>query len=657
MGRRRPQKASHGGAARAARRSWNWRLVAFLGAVLAVKLLVVAQLQHHPLLQPEGGLDTAAYLRLARQVMNGDLALGPGLYYLSPLYIYFLAAALSISDSLTFVRVLQAGLGTAAVGCIFATARRWHGERAGWIAAGLAALTGVFTFYEAVIFQSSLDVFLTAAALYFLTRGLLPPEGGNYRRSEPVASAFSRRSEPVASAFRRNDLVLAGLIFGIQTLNRPNILFAAVGIAVVLVVVGGSRSALSGAARVRAAAVLMAGLLIGVAPVVLRNAIVSRQLALSSSQGGLNFYIGNNAAATGQYHAVPGVRPNIEGQSDDTRRVAEQMAGRSLTDVEVSAHFTDRALSWIRSNPVAAATLFVKKLALVFNARHQWLDFSYPYYAYDAGTVLRFLFVGPWLLVPLGTAGVALGLLNGRRPPPSPLRGYGETDEIRDRAYFVWLAFVPFYAIGVAIFFVGERYRLPLFVPLCVTAAGALDLLPQAFPKRALAAALGAAIVTFWPFALDDGRFDERLRLSKVLMNRGDYGAAAMELEQAHALDPSHTIAEFNLGMALISSGRPQDGIAHVQRAVDAGVAMPGARYALAGAMMATGDRDGAARVLRASAPAPDDGAESCYRVALLALDVGAPEVAERYARQALAIKPGWREAEVLLARIQSGRG
>jgi Flp pilus assembly protein TadD len=140
-------------------------------------------------------------------------------------------------------------------------------------------------------------------------------------------------------------------------------------------------------------------------------------------------------------------------------------------------------------------------------------------------------------------------------------------------------------------------------------------------------------------------------------MNRGDYGGAALELEQAHALDPSHTIAEFNLGMALISSGRREDGIAHVQRAVDAGVAMPGARYALAGAMMATGDREGAARVLRASVPAADDSAESCYRVALLALAAGAPDVAERYTRRALSLKPGWNEAEALLAQISAGRG
>jgi len=158
--------------------AWDWRLPAFLGAVFALKLIVLLQLQHHPLLQPEGVPDSAAYVALAQRVLGGDLALGPGLYYVSPLYIYFLAALLGLSESLTFVRLVQIALGTGAVACVFWTARHWFGPRAAWIAATLAALTGEFTFYEIVVFQSSLDTFLTAAALLCLTGALvdLPPD-------------------------------------------------------------------------------------------------------------------------------------------------------------------------------------------------------------------------------------------------------------------------------------------------------------------------------------------------------------------------------------------------------------------------------------------------------------------------------------------------
>src|SRR6187549_1799553 len=86
-----------------------------LAAVFALKLLVVWQLKDHPLLHPDAGLDTTAYVHLARRVVAGDLSLGPGLYFVSPLYIYFLATALAVTDSFTAVRILQAALGTVSV--------------------------------------------------------------------------------------------------------------------------------------------------------------------------------------------------------------------------------------------------------------------------------------------------------------------------------------------------------------------------------------------------------------------------------------------------------------------------------------------------------------------------------------------------------------
>ena len=670
-------------AAAAPRSGWDWRLPSFLAAVFLLKLVVLVQLQHHPLLEPEGSLDTAAYASLARRVLAGDLWLGPGLYYVSPLYIYVLAALLGLSDSFTFVRLVQIALGTAAVACVFWTARAWFGPRAAWIAAALAALTGEFTFYEIVVFQSSLDAFLTAAALLCLTGALvdlppkggshreLPPEGGSHRELPPQggshrelplkggshmdvgSSRAASAAIPVASAFRRKAAAAAGILFGLQILNRPNIVIAVAGVVLTLLPLR----------RLRVAALLVAGVLIALTPIAIRNAVVAHQFALAGSQGGLNFYIGNHAQATGQYVEVPGVRANMEGQSEDTRKVAEQATGRTLDDGQVSAYFTRLALDWLREHPAAGARLFVKKLALVFNARHQWLDFSYPYYAYDTGSILWLLFVGPWLLVPLGISGLLWSAFASAFAPSALRRDSSLHD------FVAWGSFVPFYALSVALFFVAERYRLPLFVPLCVTSAASLDFLLQAFRNRtsplaprtsarglAIAAAvlIAAAALTAWPLRIDSGRYDERLRLSKALMNRGDYGEAALVLEEAHRLQPEHTVAEFNLGMALAAQGRTQEGLAHLRHAVAAGVPVKGARYALASTLQATGEHDEAVRLLRSYQPQPEDDAMSCFQVALLAMDAGAPDAAARYARRALELRPGWPEAQRVLAEATS---
>ena len=50
------------------------------------------------------------------------------MYYVSPLYIYFLAAGLAAFKSFTAVRVLQIALGTASVAFIFLTTRAWFGD-------------------------------------------------------------------------------------------------------------------------------------------------------------------------------------------------------------------------------------------------------------------------------------------------------------------------------------------------------------------------------------------------------------------------------------------------------------------------------------------------------------------------------------------------
>jgi Flp pilus assembly protein TadD len=125
-------------------------------------------------------------------------------------------------------------------------------------------------------------------------------------------------------------------------------------------------------------------------------------------------------------------------------------------------------------------------------------------------------------------------------------------------------------------------------------------------------------------------------------MNRGDFTAAVDELRRAHEIDPSHTVAEFNLGMALVGAGNAQEGIPFVRHAVDAGVPLPGARYALASAMLRSGDAPGAAALLRGYQPDPADSPESCVQVAALARAAGEPAVAGRYLRRALELRPGW---------------
>ena len=87
-------------------------------------------------------------------------------------------------------------------------ARAWSTRRAAWFAAGLAAATGLITFYEVLILQASIDVALATAALLALTWAL---KGRGARW-----------------------FLFAGIVFGLAALNRPNMAIAAAGLAAVL---------------------------------------------------------------------------------------------------------------------------------------------------------------------------------------------------------------------------------------------------------------------------------------------------------------------------------------------------------------------------------------------------------------------------------------
>jgi tetratricopeptide (TPR) repeat protein len=630
------------------------------GLVFLLKLVVLVQLRDHPLTQPDAGLDTTAYVELAKKVLDGNLGLGPGVYYVSPLYIYFLAAGLGLLKSFTAVRVLQIALGTASVGFIFLTTRAWFGARAAWIGAGLAALTGLFTFYEVLILQASIDAFLTSVALYFLTRALvvdLPPDGGSHRKQADRGS--HRKQVPVASAFRRKDLFFAGLVFGLQTLNRPNIMIAAAGVALVMLIV---------TRRIRPAALLAAGLLLGLAPAAIRNIVVAHQWSFVSSHGGLNFYIGNRDGATGFYLPVPGITPTIVGQEIDARRVAAKALGRPVTDAEASDYFFGLSRTWIAEHPADALALFARKTYYTFNAAHVPLPHSFPFYAYDARTALRFYAVGPWLLIPLGLAGLALGIASFASP--------------RRSAYLIWVSFVPAYAGAVALFFVAERYRLPLFVPLCAGAGAAVDAaMGLVETRRWRALGIGAAAVTLvavaanWRLGLDEGRWLEGLRNAQQLVILGRYDeadrwAARLDaarsahpgagshgvgaqllvlnhaeralpyLESAHRADPADANVDYALGQALLKMGRAADAVPHLGHGFDAGIELPQGGYDLAAALQATGDFPAAASVIRRINPPASDDPEAWLRLGRLAAQVRAPDVAAPLFRRAVQMRP-----------------
>ena len=262
-------------------------------------------------------------------------------------------------------------------------------------------------------------------------------------------------------------------------------------------------------------ALFLAGLGLVLVPSALRNYAVSGEVILISSHGGLNFFMGNHAGADGTYQRIEGITPSIAGQARDAQRIAEQAMGRKVSAGEASDYFYLLAADWIADHPFEALVLQLRKLAILINGTDVALNYSFAFYARES-TMLRLLVIGPWLLLPFGLRGCWLASQKSAQP-----------------GFWVWVSFIPIYGLSVAAFFVSDRYRLPLMVPLCITSAVTILWLVERLRTRrparlaTPALALGLAFAATWGnLGLSDGLEDEQTSFAVYLVQQGDYAQA-----------------------------------------------------------------------------------------------------------------------------------
>ena len=499
-------------------------LLAILGFALAAKLAHLAVVHRHYLLELRGGMDPEYYFSFALQVVHGDLLAGNEVFFISPFYIYFLAGVFAVfGGNPVAAYAVQVLLGVAAVGLIYLAGREAFGVRAGLLAAALMALDGILTFYEVTLLPESVAPFLTALLLWLLVR------------------ADSRRS---AAAW-----LGAGISLGLLGLTRPNsFLFAPLGLLFALR--PWRRPSL------RAAGAFIAGVALMVLPVTARNYARGHDLVLASSQGGLNFYIGNGPEASGTYRAPPEVSASISGQEKDTRRVAEAALQRSLKPSEVSDYYYGLAWAQIRRVPGQWLELLFWKTLFLCNGAEVALNLSYPFFRNEVSWPLQVLFAGFGVIFPLGVLGLGLARKTGKSAG-------------------LIAAFLAAYAVSIILFFVADRYRIPLHLPLLLFAGLALDRWLRFWQERAflpaavsVLLALGLGALSNRDLGLEQGTDLARTEVALYLIEHYRYAEAEVEIFQLSPLGRDNGDIQLKLGKAFMVRNQFKDALLHLQAAV-----------------------------------------------------------------------------------------
>jgi Flp pilus assembly protein TadD/4-amino-4-deoxy-L-arabinose transferase-like glycosyltransferase len=504
----------------------DFLLPGILLLAFCARVIYVMQSRSNPFFA-DPDMDALYHTDWARAIAAGrEFIDGP--YFRAPLYPWFLGLCFRLfGENFLVPRLIQAGFGTAAVGLTWLIGREAGGRPVAALAALGMAVYRIAISFDGELLIETLYVPLSLFALWLTLR--------LWRRPGLVAT------------------FLAGVAWGVAALVRPNHL-ALMPLLAVWVFAFARPSRRRGLA---AAGVLALGTFLPILPVTARNLVVGHDLVLVSSQGGVNFWIGNNPKADGTLAVVPGTRSDWWGGYHDSIALAEAEAGRPLKPSEVSRHYAHKAWAFIAGEPRRAASLMLWKLRLFWTAFELGNNQAEEFLALRYGPVLRWFPLGFGIVAPLGLLGLGLSLRNSLRLAPL-------------------IAYLVVSTTVVVFFFVNARYRLPVVPVLMVFGAIAAQDLFRAVRERRwgrLAAAACFLVPAFLavnavPSIVDTTEASGLNNLAILHSRRGEPDRALALLREAVALQPARPDIRRNFGKALVASGRTEEGLAELVAAL-----------------------------------------------------------------------------------------
>ena len=458
-------------------------------------------------------VDARTFLEQAQAIAGGDLWGGPEPFWQPPLYIYLLAVVCWLFPISYFVaiRLVHAALGALSCLLVYTLARRAFGERIARIAGGIAALCGSFLYFEGELLAVPVEIFLN---LLLLNQLLLAQDRN-----------------------RDRDWIAAGLIAGLAALTRPNILL----FTAVFCVWFCWRQRDSGTASRRAILSFLLPAALVILPVTWRNWAIEPDLVFISSNGGVNFYIGNNA----DYARTVSLHPGMEWD----KLVMEPVRSGHETAAAKSAFFLRKSLSYIAAHPFDYLGLLLEKGWFFWDGRETKRNQDI-YYGRQHSRILSVL-LWDWhlsfpfgLLGPLSLLGLALSV-RMRDPPIVLLRLYGLS-----------------YIASVVLFFPAARYRMPVLPVLIAFASFAAWRLYLSVRRKSWALTagqavpLGALLILFNVASSTAEDPQLHFDLGEVHLRKGDYALAERYSRRALELDPDYNYARHNLAVSYFHQRR-----------------------------------------------------------------------------------------------------
>ena len=494
----------------------------------ALRFIYMLQMQSSPhFFSPT--MDPLFHDAWAQDIAAGNW-IGSKVFFRAPFYAYFLAVVYKIfGHSYIFPRLIQHLVGSFSCVLVYLLARRLFGRTVAIVAGMIAATYGMLLYFEDELLLDSFLVFFDLLLVLLLLRA----------KDVPKLSRWFG----------------CGLILGASAITRPNILFFIPFVWLWIYLVFRQR----GNFREIGAwcAMILLGAVLVISPVALRNLLAAGDSVLISSQGGINFYIGNNENSDG----VSAIFYNEHWEYRDFQLAAEKETGRSLKPSQISNFYYRKGLEFMIHEPWRAFKLLVKKTYL-FWSRFEISNNQDIYFYRRYSSLIRILPLGFWFIGPLGLAGIVTSYFFARRNT----RSDPEKTADYKRKVSLPVLFVLSYMLTVVMFFVPARFRLPVIPFLIVFSSFALVWFVRRAIRKDLAS-IRIFLVILIPllFLSNTNAYHQMIggaslaqahfALGNVYLKTGQLDLALAQFDSALALNSEWSRAHMNRGMVFFRKG------------------------------------------------------------------------------------------------------
>jgi tetratricopeptide (TPR) repeat protein len=502
-----------------------WVLAIFVIA-FALRIIYLLQIKNNPhFFSPT--MDPLYHDVWAQNIAGGNW-IGGKVFFRAPFYAYFLAAVYKIfGHSYIIPRVIQHLIGSLSCVLVYFLAKRLFGRTVAIVAGFIVATYGMLLYFEGELLLDSFLVFFDLLLILLLLKA----------KDNPRFSKW----------------FICGLILGLSAITRPNILFFIPFIWLWIYLVFKSKKAFKTILTYSASLIL--GSVLIISPVTLRNLIVGGDLVLIASQGGINFYIGNNQNADG----VSAIFYREDWQYRDFQQMAEKETGKQMKPSQISNFYYRKGINFHLENPGQGLKLLTKKLYLFWN-RFELSNNQDIYFFRRYSSLMRILPLGFWLVGPLGLVGIILSLVGIKTGKKARLK------KITSSRENIWLLvlFVFSYMITVVIFFVPARFRLPVIPFLIIFTGYAVVWLVERVAEKEFSL-LRNFVILLIPFVLltnsnvyrlNVGDFSQaHFSLGNVYLRQGKLDLAVAQFDSVLAANPHYSRAHLNRGMVFFRRG------------------------------------------------------------------------------------------------------